>query len=128
MYVNGNIISGTTTSPFDEIVLPDGYSVEKAIFVGITDDIQYRLNDVTDEGIVTLPKDTEIHFPVVNGKSPYRFTIYSGTIGRAWQIIITQFGGEPSSSYFNRAFEPILVKRKDVTEYKLIPTRDKGGV
>ena len=100
--------------------LPDGYSFQE---------IYCTKSNIS---MSNFPNVTSSHFtfPVVNGKSPccLNFSVVDLTKTAYLGILIEKFGGEPDINYFNGAFEPILVKRKDGTSYNMIPTRDKGGV
>lgn len=119
----GNIISAVVPPHSEEhIILPDGYSIYSLISTS-----NFSLEN---KGLCPLQGGSiEYKFPIVNGKSPCEIYIPNATDkGIMSAITITQFGGEPDLHYFDKAFEPILVKRKDGTEYNLIPTRNKGGV
>lgn len=99
--------------------LPNGYSFQEIYYTKI------NLN------VLNFPNVSSTHFkcPVVNEKSPCSLSIYVEDLSKAasMRILIEKFGGEPDKNYFNGAFKPILVKRKDGTVYNMIPTRDKGG-
>lgn len=125
-YVKGNVIHiAVAPGRSESILLPEraGYSIGKIIVYG---------GDVSvispSEGF--LSPNIEYTFPVVRGKSPCTLYVNNSSgssMAERW-VYITEFGGDPDGHYFDGPFEPILVKRKDGTEYNLIPTRDKGGV
>lgn len=123
--VYGNCIMCTIKSnmPLTELVLPAGYSYHKILYIASAGYIQLP------HAQRPLSGDRTYTFPIVNGKSPNSIMVANpGSSSGTLTIVIESFGGEPDNNYFNKIFDPILVKRKDGTTYKMIPTRDKGGV
>lgn len=124
--VKGNVIHiAVAPGKSEQIIFPErlGYSIGKIIVFG------GEISVISpSEGI--LAPNIEYTFPVVRGKSPCTLFVNnsSGTSMAERWVYITEFGGEPDIHYFDDLFDPILVKRKDVTEYNMIPTRNKGGV
>lgn len=123
MNINGNIITipidGNT--PFTEFIFPDGYSYHK-IFI-ISNGVYIKFPNGKP-----LPSNQHITIPIVNGKSPISISVANTASNSGYAlIIIEEFGGEPDLTYFNSEFEPIVVKRKDGSEYKMIPERNHGG-
>lgn len=117
----GNIISSVKPHGVEHVILPDGYSIYSLISTVSC--------SLSGKGFYEIQPLIEYKFPIVNGKSPCEIYIPNDTEEAINPIIvITKLGGEPDLHYFDHAFKPILVKRKDGTEYKLIPTRNKGGV
>ena len=124
--IKGNIIQLTIQATDIEksvnFILPDGYSVRKLFYSGSAN------VSVTADGLY-IPPNFIIAFPVVNSKSPNLFKIYSNSKskdGDIIRIIILEFGCIPDSSYFEKSFEPILIKSKnengDEIEYNMIPS------
>lgn len=104
-----------------EFIFPDGYSYHK-IFI------------LTANALVKFPNgyslgnNQHITVPIVNGKSPISISVGNNATGDGYAlIIIEEFGGEPDITYFDSEFEPIVVKRKDGSEYNMIPERNHGG-
>ena len=115
------IISSVAPHNKEHIILPAGYSIYSFISTVSC--------SLSNKGFYEIQPLIEYKFRIVNGKSPCEIYIPNDTDTPINPIIvITKFGGEPDLHYFDKAFEPILVKRKDGTEYNLIPTRNKGGV
>lgn len=125
---NGNriifLLDATDTVKTVPITLPDGYSVKKMY---ITTSSELVLYDGSVNP-VSLPSNVVIEFPVVNSKSPNTFNlkIVTAKEGRALILNIFEFGGIPDSTYFNKAFDPVLVSTIDennhTIEYNMIPS------
>lgn len=99
------------------IQLQDGYTYERLhinLAINISELVPY---------MSILTGDT-ITFPVVNSKSPSTIPIFVPDITKEAEIRITieKFGQIPDIHYFDTAFEPILVKGDDGTEYNVIPS------
>ena len=137
MFAFGNIIFVPVPETLPKqvaVTLPDGYSMYDVTFCE-TPGVNY-LPGIAGLAVgmsvlpspydaLKLPTDQHVIFPVVNGKSPNQFIIHftSDAIYYA-RIVINKFGGEPDTHYFDEAFEPVIIHRKDGTEYNLIPQRD----
>lgn len=92
------------------ITLPAGYSFE-----------QINLLSANNLSSNLLGKRT---FPPVNSKSPCQlsYSIVDPTKAASFRAIIEKFGQIPDTHYFDKPFEPILVKGDDGKEYKVIPS------
>lgn len=122
--VYGNVIQIIVPANTGEkaLLLPPGYSFSEVYVQSSNAYVKFGSVNSIDTG-------THYKFPVVNGKSPIIFRYGNNTLNDGWiNFIVEKFGGEPDLHYFDKDFEPILVKRKDGTVYNLIPTRNKGGV
>lgn len=99
------------------LTLPDGYSIEKA-HVSLSNG-----SLATPNGTNIVNIDSELSFPVVNGKSPnvFRFGLVDSTKSGMVKIMIDRFGSRGDANYFTKAFDPILVSDNSGNEYNLIP-------
>lgn len=108
--------------------LPDGYTLYKYMFYRSVSSITIfacynTLNQLFTSNNIVMT------CPIVNSMSPNNFTISfsSDTPANSWiELFIIKFGGIPNPHYFDKAFEPILVKSKDKNgneiEYNMIPS------
>lgn len=122
--VFGNIIvffyaAGEGTDNRYPYHLPDGYSLHDFSIKGTNGGVWFpgsnpQLPEAGQDGII----------PIVDGKSPCFFDWYVNDPSKAAYIVLTihKFGGEPWIDYWQKAFEPIVVKKQDGTEYNIIPS------
>ena len=97
-------------------ILPSGYTIN-------TMHITY-LTNIEAINKAVIQKSVRLVFPVVNSKSPSYITLYITDLTKAAEIRFTieKFGQIPDASYFDKAFEPILVTGDDGKEYNVIPS------
>lgn len=120
MTVNGNYItiSFAVGAPQDgTISLPDGYSIETIFFNNVNNIRIFSRSFLVASG-------SRIHFPPVNSMSPSSFSYHIDNASAIADIRFTieKFGQIPTSYYFDKAFEPILVTGDDGKEYNVIPS------
>lgn len=122
--VYGNLIfmeftPGESDEQSYPVHLPDGYSLHD---ITISSD-NMSLNIPGSNPILRTPIPSG-KIPIVDGKSPCFFDawVYDTTKRGLLYIYINEFGGEPDINYWQKEFTPILVKRKDGTEYNIIPS------
>lgn len=116
IFGNSIIIEFNANEAIPLITLPDGYSYERI-----------HLTEVTNFSAINYSNATINSFfcyPPINSKSPC--TIYLSRIDpnklTRIRFLIEKFGQIPNISYFDKAFEPILVKGDDGKEYNVIPS------
>lgn len=99
------------------ITLPDGYSID-TIYIDNVNNL--RLFST----VFLINSGDTIHFPPVNSKSPscFLYQIENDGYPASIRFLIEKFGQIPTAHYFDKAFEPILVKGDDGNEYKVIPS------
>lgn len=99
------------------IDLPDGYSYTTIL-------ILYNKNVIEINNSATIVLGASYTFPSVNSSSPCNISLYIPTPNAVAELrfIITKFGQKPNPNYFDKPFEPILVKGDDGKEYKVIPS------
>ena len=99
------------------ITLPDGYSYE-------TIRILYSKNISELLPYFSAGNNTLYHIPPVRSHSPSTFNLllWDLTATSEIRILIEKFGQIPDAHYFDKAFEPILVKGDDGNEYNVIPS------
>lgn len=106
--------------------LPDGYSLHTFYFSRSSTLVTiYTENSLYN----SFNSNVLITCPIVNSMSPNSFVLSfpTGTTANTWiELTIYDFGGIPDSHYFDKAFEPILVKSKNENgnevEYNMIPS------
>lgn len=116
------IIESSDIGNSNVLTLPDGYSVKQLYYSGSSN------ISLTAKGIYLSP-NINITFPVVNSKSPSVFNIFANQnskVGDTIRLTILEFGCIPDSHYFDKTFDPILIKSKDENgdeiEYNMIPS------
>lgn len=99
------------------IDLPDGYSYKTIL-------ITYNKNVIEINTAVTIVAGADYTFPIVNSSSPCNISLYIPTPNASAELrfIIKEFGQMPNPNYFEKAFDPILVKGSDGKEYNVIPS------
>ena len=99
------------------VKLAPGYSYERIFIRGLTNITELHAYQGVTRG-------DRITFPPVNSKSPSILYLFIPDITKAAEIrfSIEKFGQIPDEHYFDKAFEPILVKGDDGNEYKVIPS------
>lgn len=113
IYINANEL----TTPRVPITLPDGYSFE-SIHILYIDNISELFP------YFSVVNNTVYHIPPVRSHSPATFNLAVRDIKKAAEIriLIEKFGQIPDAHYFDKVFEPILVKGDDGNEYNVIPS------
>lgn len=99
------------------ITLPDGYSFE-------TIHVTY-INNITELfPYFSIINNSLYHIPPVRSHSPSTFSLLVSNLSAAAEIriLIEKFGQIPDANYFDKTFEPILVKGDDGNEYNVIPS------
>ena len=115
MIAYGNLITGTIAdTEVQWYQLPDGYTIKRMNLTGA------ELCGLNDNGSNSFGTG-DFTFPIVNGYSPSGVYL-SGTKGAVFKIKIYELGLKPSHTYFDEAFEPILVKDSSGNEYNTIPS------
>ena len=111
IYYYANELSSRNTV----VQLPDGYTYEK-IFINYTMNIT-ELNPHT-----SIHTGDHITFPVVNSKSPSLIYLFINDTSKPAEIKLTieKFGQIPDAHYFDKAFDPILVRGDDGNKYNVI--------
>ena len=99
------------------VQLPDGYSYERLIIhdlMNIRELCPYQSVHVGDR----------ITFPPVNSKSPTILHLYIPDLTKPAEIrlSIEKFGQIPDPHYFDKSFNPIIVKGDDGNNYNVIPS------
>lgn len=116
----GNIVDikfDTGDSSGKAITLIDGYSIEEMAIINNTG--IYGL--IYGAPIKQAPAN--LRFPPVHSKNPNVIApLFDNTKEQRFTFIITKFGQIPDPHYFDKAFEPILVKGDDGKEYNVIPS------
>ena len=99
------------------IQLKDGYTYERL-------NINLATNVRELVPFMAIFTGDTITFPVINSKSPSTISIFVPDITQEAEIRITieKFGQIPDIHYFDKPFEPILVKGDDGKEYNVIPS------
>lgn len=131
--ITGNIITFTAESSDPNpgavpYTMPDGYSLDTFTCSRFGDKILLAADSDGYNILTDFSNPTTL--PVVNGKSPNSFYIGFLTdrvAGHSITMIINKFGGQPDAHYFDGAFEPILLKNTDGTEYNMIPSTQYRG-
>ena len=97
-------------------ILPRGYTINTMYITSLT--------NIEAINRAVIQRNTRLVFPVVNSKSPSYITLYITDITKAAEIRFTieKFGQIPDVSYFDSAFNPILVTGDDGKEYNVIPS------
>lgn len=118
--INGNYVSISFNAGEAQkgvITLPDGYSIETVFFNNVTN---VRLFSES----FLIPTGSRIHFPPVNSMSPasFLYRIDDTTKAALARFTIEKFGQIPTSHYFDKAFDPILVTGDDGNKYNVIPS------
>lgn len=117
--IKGNNIRLVLSEEDDKIVytLPDGYSYETLLITAF-------LNINYINPLCKAIQGVTYHFPPVMSKSPTTLTLLknNATLTASIVISIVKFGQIPDPHYFDRAFEPILVKGDDGNKYNVIPS------
>lgn len=57
-------------------------------------------NSASMNGIKVCEGCNKFEFPIINGKSPSRFTLYASETPVSMYVIIEEFGGEANPNYF----------------------------
>lgn len=125
--VNGNsfrfVIEEKDINTTVTYTFPDGYSFNKIIFSRYTTELYLILPQISSY------YNSKLTFPIVKSKSPNTIVIAvtdKANAGNYMDVYITKFGGIPDSHYFDKAFDPVLVKSKDENgneiEYIMIPS------
>ena len=96
--------------------LPKGYSIN---IMHITNAINI---DTLSQAIIR--NDSRLVFPPVNSKSPSTITLHITDTTKYSEIRFTieKFGQIPDDTYFNYAFNPILITGDDGNKYNVIPS------
>lgn len=113
----GNIVDIKFDSSGAAITLIDGYSIEEMTIINNTGIYGLFLGAAIPQTTVNLC------FPPVHSKNPNVIRpLFNNNTDRRLTFIITKFGRIPDPHYFDKAFEPILVKGDDGKEYNVIPS------
>lgn len=118
LIVNGcNVYISLSANDNPHIVLPDGYSYQE-LLVTIASPTIWGLNGAQ------IQRGQRIKYPVINSKSPNYIDIMltDPSVSASIRLTIEKFGQIPDPTYFNKAFEPILVTGSDGKEYNVIPS------
>lgn len=102
-----------TISP---IILPDGYSYERIHLTEVTNFFAINYSGAAMHSFYC--------YPPINSKSPCTIVLSRTDPTKITRIrfLIEKFGQIPNISYFDNAFEPILVVGDDGKEYNVIPS------
>lgn len=106
--------------------LPDGYTLHKFMFNRNDQSVTIYTNVDTSNQLYTS-NNIVIICPIISSKSPNSFIIRfsnASTVNTWIELIIFELGGIPDSHYFDKAFNPVLIKSKDENddeiEYNMI--------
>ena len=113
-FITINIPANTGQSTL--IRLKDGYSYDEIFIISAS--------NITFNGNMLINNGDRLRFPPINSKSPciLKLSITDVTKSATLQFLITKFGQIPDMSYFDSAFEPILVTGDDGNNYNVIPS------
>lgn len=120
LIVAGNVIEVTFDADEPQqsgyITLPDGYSYEQINIILASN--CYPIHRLSSGNLGTRT------FPPVNSKSPCQFAyaIIDTTKAASFRVVIEKFGQIPDIHYFDKPFDPILVKGDGGKEYNVIPS------
>lgn len=99
------------------ITLSDGYSIEEMTIIRNTGIYGLML------GAPIYQTTENLRFPPVHSKNPNVIApLFDNTKSQRFTFIITKFGQIPDPHYFDKAFDPILVKGDDGKSIKVIPS------
>ena len=100
-----------------KIDLPNGYSYQ-TIFINRVTNISALCSNID------IHTGDRITFPVVNSKSPSTLRLYIPDLSKPSEIRLTieKFGQIPDPNYFDKAFDPILVKGDNDNKHLIIPS------
>lgn len=111
------IIDPNGSSRDIEIELPNGYTYER-IFINRVTNISALFSNID------IHTGDHLTFPVVNSKSPSTLRLFIPDLSTPAEIRLTieKFGKIPDPNYFDKAFDPILVKGDNKNNYLVIPS------
>lgn len=99
------------------INLPAGYTYQK-IFINRVTNISALFSNID------IHTGDRLTFPVVNSKSPSTLRLFIEDLSKPAEIRLTieKFGQIPDPKYFDKAFDPILVRGDDDKQYLVMPS------